>query len=393
MFKHPKIDGQRSSSVDFRAIRKTFKSHGITRVADITGLDTIGVPVTTVCRPNSPTLSINSGKGLTFDQALHSGIMEAMEFSISEKWRSPDAVYTSHRQLGGSAIPADLIAYSKNSIFRDDLAFQWEPMKQMDGSGYEVFVPSSQVGMAVQTEGYDSLMAFQIGTNGIASGGNTADAMLSGIYEVIERDAWTIGWLRAINGWPSNLVKLETVPGGPLRDLIDKLDRAGVDLFVTDVTLDTAPVYGAYITDRNDKGVGVFLGYGCHLDPETAMIRAITEACQGRACYIAGARDDLFRRNFEVLKKQVDAGKKLRAIEATEDFAERENEASDFVDQDIANLMAKLAIAGHVVLSRDLTSSDDPVSVVRIIIPGFEGHNFDYYAPGKRAIEHLKKND
>lgn len=389
MNKHLKIDGQRSASVDFGLLRSKFQEYGITRIADITGLDVIGVPVVTLCRPNSPTLSINSGKGLTMDSAIVSGTMEALEFAIAERWIDPSAVFAPHFSLGGDVIPLDLLGYSKNTIFRNDLSFRWEKMNQI-GAG-EVYAPSSQVGLVAQHEGYDELMAFQIGTNGIASGGCEEDALLSGIYEVIERDAWTIDWLRANMGWRSNLVDLTTIPDGQLKNLIGKIHEAGCEVFLIDVTLDTAPVFGAYITDKHEKGVGIFLGYGCHLDPEIAAIRAVTEACQGRACYIAGARDDLFRRNFAVLKKQVDAGEKLRAIKPNTDFLKHENEASDYVDKDMNTLVGMVHASGHAILEKTISTDSDPCVVKRVIIPGFEGHNFDYYSVGKRAAKHLEQ--
>lgn len=389
MNKIPKTEGHRHKKLDIQKIKPLFKKYGITRIGDITGLDVIGIPVTSVSRPNSRTISINSGKGLSTHQAVISGAMEALEIATAEDWRG-DVVHRTHQQLGGSAVPLDRIAYTKNSIFRPDLVFAWEPMRQIDGSGYEVFVPSSQVGMHPQYEGYDYLMAFQIGSNGLASGGCMADAILSGIYEVIERDAWTISALKSKHGIDPKLVDLGTIKDESIQSVIGLLDKAGVELFLFDVTLDTAPVYGAYIADRNQKGVGVFTGYGCHLDPTEAAMRAILEACQGRACYIAGARDDLFRRQFVVLKRQVDALEKLRSLKPSIDFSYRENEASDFVDTDAGKLMAKLALTGHVVLVREMTESSSQISVARVMIPGFEGHNFEYYSPGNRAMEFLK---
>src|SRR5580704_5519725 len=48
-------------------IRPVLPLAGVTRLADITGLDRLGVPVTLALRPNSPTIVCSSGKGLTLD--------------------------------------------------------------------------------------------------------------------------------------------------------------------------------------------------------------------------------------------------------------------------------------------------------------------------------------
>ena len=52
---------------------------GITRIANVTGLDTIGIPVVMVCRPNSRSVSVSQGKGLTLAAAKASGVMESVE--------------------------------------------------------------------------------------------------------------------------------------------------------------------------------------------------------------------------------------------------------------------------------------------------------------------------
>src|SRR5439155_960795 len=57
---------------------------GITRVANITGLDRIGIPVVTVCRPNARSLSVSQGKGVTLAAARASGLMEATELYHAE---------------------------------------------------------------------------------------------------------------------------------------------------------------------------------------------------------------------------------------------------------------------------------------------------------------------
>ncbi len=39
---------------------------GITRIANVTGLDNIGIPVVMVCRPNSQAFLYRKGKGWTW---------------------------------------------------------------------------------------------------------------------------------------------------------------------------------------------------------------------------------------------------------------------------------------------------------------------------------------
>lgn len=62
---------------------------GITRIADVTGLDRIGVPVVMVCRPNARSLAVSQGKGLDLAAATASGLMEAAELYHAEHVEAP----------------------------------------------------------------------------------------------------------------------------------------------------------------------------------------------------------------------------------------------------------------------------------------------------------------
>jgi ribosomal protein S12 methylthiotransferase accessory factor len=82
----------------------------ITRVANVTGLDDIGVPVVMACRPMARTLSVFQGKGLTLEAARVSGAMEAIEtFHAEEKLELPARTAT-RAELAGQVSAVDLVA-------------------------------------------------------------------------------------------------------------------------------------------------------------------------------------------------------------------------------------------------------------------------------------------
>src|SRR6266536_3026160 len=61
-----------------RRIKPLLAPAGITRLADVTGLDWVGLPVYQAIRPNSRSLSVSQGKGLTRAQAKASALMESL---------------------------------------------------------------------------------------------------------------------------------------------------------------------------------------------------------------------------------------------------------------------------------------------------------------------------
>ena len=62
-----------------RRLRPLLRPAGITRLADVTGLDWVGLAVFQAIRPNSRVLSVSQGKGLTREQGQVSALMEALE--------------------------------------------------------------------------------------------------------------------------------------------------------------------------------------------------------------------------------------------------------------------------------------------------------------------------
>src|SRR5437667_5611836 len=81
-----------------RKIRPLLPAMGITRIANITGLDCIGIPVVMVCRPNSRSLAVSQGKGLDVAAARASGVMESIESYHAERIHRPLKL-TSYEEL------------------------------------------------------------------------------------------------------------------------------------------------------------------------------------------------------------------------------------------------------------------------------------------------------
>ena len=91
---------------------------GITRVGVVTGLDTIGIPVVTVCRPNARSLSVAQGKGVDLLAAKVSGLGESIEAWHAEHVLLPLRL-ASWRELAAVApvVPVDQLARRASSSF------------------------------------------------------------------------------------------------------------------------------------------------------------------------------------------------------------------------------------------------------------------------------------
>jgi ribosomal protein S12 methylthiotransferase accessory factor len=356
---------------------------GITRLANVTGLDRIGIPVVMSVRPDGVTLSVAAGKGFTLAAAKVSAAMEALEIFHAETARLKTIV-ASHREISqtGSIVPIELLALCKNSLFHPDRDELWTEGWDLI-SNEPVFVPMAQV---VMPNGNRAALAnFQIGSNGLASGNVFLEAVCHALLEVIERDAVSVGKLRPRSEPVARKIDPRSLGSAMVDDLVDRCEAAGTTLVARDFTADTnVPTYVVRLIDNEIRHMGVYGGYGTHLDPATAMLRAITEAAQSRVVYIAGARDDLMALDYRRAKKFDDW--RAAIDEQTPPEGPRTIDVTPSLEGDIHLLLERVTKVGiEQVIVIDMTRPPFDVPVVRVIVPGLEGYMFDHYVPGPRG--------
>lgn len=204
---------------------------------------------------------------------------------------------------------------------------------------------------------------FHASANGLASGNTQAEATLHGLYEVVERDAVR----RAEKAGPVGRIAPESVPGRA-GELLEQLRtaEAQVDVFVLPSPTGV-PCFGA--TVRNASFSVPATGYGCHLDRDVALCRAITEAAQLRASVIAGSRDDLIA--------GPDEGRGVSPAPfgpvPTLDLDEVPSLARPDLDADLADVVARVtSLTGCSPLAVDHTRPDLGVPAVHVVCPGLD---------------------
>ncbi len=171
-------------------VRPFLLAMGITRVAVVTGLDTIGIPVVMAIRPNSRSLAVAQGKGWDLDAAKASAVMESVESYHAEHVRLPLRL-ASGREMqasGQNIVDASLLPPAVGGRYHPDLPLLWA--EGQDWLQHEnVWVPFQLVHTAYTTGMTFDLKTFAASSNGLASGNHVLEAVSHGICEVVERDA------------------------------------------------------------------------------------------------------------------------------------------------------------------------------------------------------------
>jgi ribosomal protein S12 methylthiotransferase accessory factor len=366
----------------------------ITRAANVTGLDRVGIPVFAVYRPNARSLSVAQGKGLTPLEAKVSGLMEAIETHHAEHITLPLRL-ASFDELRRTSRVADVggLPRLQNSTFQPASRLLWVGGSEMLG-GVRCFVPFEAVHTDFRMPLPEGSGAFLMSSNGLASGNHVLEAISHAICELVERDAQTLWQLSGEARRRSSKVKLDTIDDERCRRVLDLFDVADIEVCCWETTSDIGlPAFCCTVVDRDKRltrPMPPAHGAGCHVRRGVALLRALTEAAQSRLTVIAGARDDENATNYD-LASAVERAENFRAREAdskaSASFRTAPDFAHDTVDADVTLQLQRLAAVGlQQVVCVDLTDPELRIPVVRLVIPHLEPLNdIRGYVPGRRA--------
>jgi YcaO-like protein with predicted kinase domain len=372
----------RSPADTFAAYRGHMARAGITRVANVTGLDYVGIPVYVAVRPNSRSLATSQGKGLDHDSARVSALMESLEVWHAEHVDLP-LRWDSYPHLRRTDPVIDIERLGRLRPLLLDRPRAW--VKGYDLLGQrEVWVPLMAVTMNFVGSADSDILP---GTNGLASGNHLLEAISHSLSEVIERDAEALWRIQP----GISLIDLDEVEEEYCRGLVAALRRAGVFVAAWDITSDLGvPACGALVMNEPEQNrwrvLGVHYGFGCHPDPAVALSRAVSEAVQTRLTYISGSRDDLMRANYEQASNpDLLAGiyAELSGEAPTVRLRDIPTLATPRFEDDVQAMLDRVRAAGiREVAVVDLTRQEVGIPVVKVVVPGLETPDC---IPGERA--------
>ncbi len=401
----PKFAGTYDRAVSFNetllmlpALRKRYN---ITRVADITRLDRVGVPVFSTLVPHSPDLlGVYNGKGRTREASIASAVMEATERQIGAAVSLP----TFQETIESVSKRIDLVDCGLRSEVSPSQRVVCVTGTELI-SGDAVPVPLAMV----QCPWFGEKLFDVSSTNGLASGNNATEAVYHALCELIERHVWAMYHVRssllprlfggeaAIDRSIAPEISLPT--GNDVIDqLVKKMEKSG--LAVRAFLLEEALLPATVFVSVNELDVDppmAHMGMGCSLSPTHALIRALTEAVQSRLIDIQGAREDMLRAN-DAPNKMGEHGRRLKELPRNQwyfDLAAEHIDLRSVADrsthdlaEDVRLVVDALKVYGiPSVVAVELAPLDLPISVVRAVVPGLESLMFsDRLGSRARAV-------
>ena len=269
-------------------------------MADITGLDRLGIPVIQAVRPLALSNTVSQGKGYNHESAALSAILESAETFLAEQVSNFNVFSATADDLG---IPDH---FFKNHLL-PHISSEWRQNQLPWVNASDLiteepgWLPLELVHTAFVHPPLASDGVFSGSTTGLAVALDESDAILHGIFECIERDA--IARAHRIHGFLQRFrIDVATIDDTGTTKLIDDIRRRGlaVALWVIEGAGDVPVIWCQLMEDGTQPLIMPYPadGFAASLDPCSAVQQAVREAAQSRLAAISGARDDITRANY-----------------------------------------------------------------------------------------------
>ena len=347
----------------------------------------------------------NGGKGITPLHGKVSALCEALERHSGYFHGDEERVVASYSSLDGEAVhPRDCLLFHDRQYddraawnathssfqyvcdpFDDDVVTSWTPVWSLTQQRHRL-LPTGMLYFDLPGEigGGGSLSA---DSNGNAAGSSLEDALLQGLLELVERDAVAMWWYNQTRAPGVDLDSFGVPWIGRLQDVYATLHR---DVWVLDVSSDVGIPTMAALSRRTDgPREDVMFGFGAHLDPRVALVRALTEMNQLMPA-VVGAGDD---GDYDWTDPDAvhwwrtatwDGLPYLRPDPAARPRtpADYRYSPTDDLQEDVTTVQQRLEGLGLDVMVLDQTRPDVGLPVVKAIVPGMRGF-WARFAPGR----------
>jgi len=226
-----------------------------------------------------------SGKGMTIDDAKMSTMGEAIERYCAYQYDETKIKTSLYDELPHALDPVELVLYSSEQYESGNLPYSKFIRDQRIGwiegtsliSNKKIWVPAISVYLNYLSSRKELLISPT--SNGLAAGTSYVDALLNGILEVIERDAFLITWMCKL---PMPQVNLDSIQNKYIIDIVKMYERRNVEICINALILDTrVPTFMAIALDKK-KGPAAVVGLSSHPNPEIGIYKALLEIGQIR---------------------------------------------------------------------------------------------------------------
>lgn len=348
--------------------------------------------------------NVTGGASARRDLAAAKALGEAVERYCAALYAVEDLPLTTQRTAPFPCVsPRDFALYSEEQYARSD--FPWVPFDEDTPvrwapavdllSGETCYVPAAFVYVPYfYYRGTGDAPIVQPISTGLACHSTLTQAVLSAIYEVIERDGFTLAWQAAL---APPQVRVETLSDANY-DLVQRFERVGDRVTLLDLTTDLGvPVILAVLRGGSSYAPALVFAAAADLDAEEAVRKCLEELAHTRRYSqqikvgfpamdpepgYANVVDQITHLHFWADERNASSADFMFTSPLRKDFEEIQGDGRASPEAQLATAVDAICRCGYRVLVADITSPDVSelgLSVCRAVIPGlhplFMGHS------------------
>ncbi|MFD3494426.1 TOMM precursor leader peptide-binding protein [Streptomyces sp. NPDC058690] len=222
-----------------------------------------------------------SGQANSYTTSRTLAHLEGLErYAGTHRRRGTSPVVDSYNNLADHALnPADCGLYSPETYTEDHLISPFDPDRAIPWvwghslrDDRPILVPSriAHYSAGVEADNF----VFEC-SNGCATGGRLEEAILFGLLELVERDAFLLAWYGRAR---LNAIDLGTCRSPTVRTMLDRAALHGYDVHAFDTRMDVAVPVVTALAVRRDGGHGTLsFSAAAGFDPEGTVEAALSE--------------------------------------------------------------------------------------------------------------------
>lgn len=220
---------------------------------------------------------ICSGKSFfSKELALLKCLSETAERFCQTVYKNESVLYSNFLDIKSSALDPQL--FCSDELIRNK-KIGWVLGRDLF-SGKKCYLPAQLVFLNYRRKKDEPRLGFSNVSTGAAGEFSKEAALLNGILEVVERDAFMNMYLAKIG---MKQVNLKSQNNKNLQHILNACDRYNLELFVFDITNDLEiPTYLSLVVDRTGIGPALAVGTKAGFDSISAIIGAIEESIATR---------------------------------------------------------------------------------------------------------------
>lgn len=235
--------------------------------------------------------SVASGISLTSEKTVMvKCLCEAVERYCNHAFFNSSVAHVgAYNQLKDAALnPRNVGAFSENQLknknfkkflISNNSRFSWTEGVSLTANK-KILIPSQLIYLSYPHI-LDEPVIYPGISTGSAGGSCLSAALVRGICEIVERDAFMIFYLNKLE---PKKIALNRLKDPKIQNLLDILSRYKMEVYSFDITTDIdIPTFLSVVVDRTGFGKSIALGLKCDLNQITAIIGSIEETFNSRS--------------------------------------------------------------------------------------------------------------